>query len=152
MITCPVCRCETILKGKSITEGTAALPTNYAIVGVVEALAQEERLAKASRCQECVEEPSADWRCEVCAVILCNECCYQHSRTKATSAHQTCNIAMPTIKGPPKAMVGSGFGSEDKAAAAVVAVPNLCEDHGEPLKIYCTAHKRLICLYDDVAV
>jgi len=118
------------------------LPKNYAINSVVEALAQEERLAKATRCEGgCVDEPPADWRCEVCAIVMCNECCVQHSRAKASAAHQTCNIATPSIKGPPKAPTMT------RDLRAAVAVPNLCADHGEPLSIYCNTHKKLICMY-----
>ena len=138
---CPECRCDTPLKG-SAAEGAAALPTNYAINGVVEALAQEERLKKAVRCQGgCVDEPPADWKCEECGVVLCNECCIMHSRLKTTAAHQTCNIAKPSIKGPPKAQIASGGGG-----AAATAKLHLCAHHGEPLKVYCGTHKKPICL------
>jgi len=141
VIACPVCRIDTILKGSSAAEGAATLPKNYAINSVVEALAQEERLAQATRCQECVDEPPADWRCEVCAVVMCNECCIQHSRAKASAAHQTCNIATPSIKGPPKATTMT------RDLRAAVAVPNLCVDDGEPHRIYCNTHTKLICMY-----
>lgn len=147
VMKCPECRRETVLKGSSAAAGAAALPTNYAINGVVEALAQEAREANADRCQGCVDEAPADWRCDVCAVVLCNECCYMHSRSKATAAHETCSIATPSIKGPPKAQtnVAGATGSGGGAAAAGTG-PKLCADHGEPLKIFCCTHKKPICL------
>ena len=143
VIKCPECRRDTILKGSSAAVGAAALPTNYAINGVVEALAQEARLAAASRCQGCVLKPPADWCCADCAINLCNGCCHHHSIALPTATHQTYNIATPSIKGPPKLLAAA---ATNCTAAATFGL-KICPDHGEPLKLFCDTHKKAICLY-----
>ena len=142
VVECPECRRETVLEGGSAAAGAAALPSNYAIVGVIAAIEQDKQSKiKHPPCQGgCVDEPSSTYRCSDCDTYLCNECCWHHSRKKATSGHTTVNLKEPSIKGPPAAP-----GTAPPSVAQVAAEVK-CATHNESLKIYCHGHKEVICM------
>jgi len=152
VVECPECGRETVLEGTAAA-GAAALPSNnaccgtdsdddYLIVGVIAAIEQDKQSKlKHPSCQGgCAEEASSTFRCRDCGTYLCNDCCYDHSRKKATSGHTTVNLKEPSLKGPPAA-TGTAPASVVQAAAEAK-----CAKHNEPLKIYCHDHKEVICM------
>jgi len=152
VVECPECGRETVLEGTAAA-GAAALPSNnaccgsesdddYLIVGVIAAIEQDKQSKiKPLSCQGgCAEEASSTFRCRDYGTYLCNDCCYDHSRKKATSGHTTVNLKEPSLKGPPAA-TGTAPASVVQAAAEAK-----CAKHNEPLKIYCHDHKEVICM------
>ena len=140
-VICPECRGETVLKADSAAAGAAALPSNYAIVSVIEAIERDkQQKVKSPPCGECVAELPSNWRCETCATNLCDDCCSDHHRRKATSTHSTVNLKTPSLKGPPSAK------SAAPPSATPEATQRLCTTHKESLKIYCHDHKDVVCM------
>ncbi len=50
--------------------------------------ARDERFPKGAKCENCVEEDLAIAYCQVCKLLLCDECDHHHKKQKQTSSHK----------------------------------------------------------------
>ncbi|XP_038053708.1 E3 ubiquitin-protein ligase TRIM71-like, partial [Patiria miniata] len=92
-LTCPLCRCETMLKGS----GVADLPNNFAFSALVEEVTMQEKLLEGQgseiKCQACDEENQAISRCMDCDHFLCQECQKAHERMTLMKSHKIYTLA-----------------------------------------------------------
>ncbi|XP_022108464.1 RING finger protein 207-like isoform X2 [Acanthaster planci] len=87
-LTCPICRCDTKLKGNDV----ATLPNNFTLGALVEEFTMQEQLLEGQgseiKCQNCEEGKDAISRCSDCESFLCLECNKAHGRTAKTKHHK----------------------------------------------------------------
>ncbi|XP_038054658.1 E3 ubiquitin-protein ligase TRIM71-like [Patiria miniata] len=92
-LTCPLCRCETMLKGS----GVADLPNNFAFSALVEEVTMQEKLLEGQgsdiKCHNCDEENQAISRCMDCDHFLCQECQKAHERMTFMKSHKIYTLA-----------------------------------------------------------
>lgn len=133
---CPICRGQF----KIPAEGFQGLPKNF----VIEKLIQMSRDLGQSAitnalCSVCVEEgkgqadketPRADTYCVDCKHKLCDECCTEHRRFKATKNHKLITI----------------HEYESSQNAPTDQTSSVCELHQQnTLDVYCADCKNVVC-------
>ncbi|XP_038054139.1 protein PML-like [Patiria miniata] len=133
-LTCPLCRCETMLKGS----GVADLPNNFAFSAMVEEVTMQEKLLEGQgseiKCQACDEENQAISRCMNCDHFLCQECHKAHGRM---------NLMMKSHKIYTLAQLRSGeivYKSKLREQ-----VPKCGEHPDQNLNVYCNTCEQVIC-------
>ncbi|XP_038053729.1 tripartite motif-containing protein 42-like [Patiria miniata] len=133
-LTCPLCRCETMLKGS----GVADLPNNFAFSAMVEEVTMQEKLLEGQgseiKCQACDEENQAISRCMNCDHFLCQECHKAHGRM---------NLMMKSHKIYTLAQLRSGeIAYKSKLREEV---PKCGEHPDQNLNVYCNTCEQVIC-------
>ncbi|XP_038053690.1 protein PML-like [Patiria miniata] len=133
-LTCPLCRCETMLKGS----GVADLPNNFAFSAMVEEVTMQEKLLEGQgseiKCQACDEENQAISRCMNCDHFLCQECHKAHGRM---------NLMMKSHKMYTLAQLRSGeivYKSKLREQ-----VPKCGKHPDQNLNVYCNTCEQVIC-------
>ncbi|XP_038054645.1 E3 ubiquitin-protein ligase TRIM71-like [Patiria miniata] len=132
-LTCPLCRCETTLKGS----GVADLPNNFAFSALVEEVTMQEKLLEGQgsdiKCQACDEENQAISRCMDCDHFLCQECQKAHKRMTAMKSHKIYTLAQLQSG---KIVYKSKLRDE---------VPKCCKHPDQNLNVYCNSCEQVIC-------
>ena len=128
---CPECRSDTTLP----QEGAASLKPAF-FINRMKAL--HSKLSRAQGkveaiCEECSGDKATAF-CRQCTQFICEECVKTHKRLKTFSGHKT--VSLEELK-------------EGGAKEVVMEEPppQMCPQHGDPMKIYCFDCSQLICLY-----
>ncbi|XP_038054606.1 E3 ubiquitin-protein ligase TRIM71-like [Patiria miniata] len=132
-LTCPLCRCETTLKGS----GVADLPNNVAFSALVEEVTMQEKLLKGQgsdiKCQNCDEENQAISRCMDCDHFLCQECQKAHGRIAVVKSHKIYTLAQLRSG---EIVYKSKLREE---------VPKCGKHQDQNLNVYCNTCAQVIC-------
>ncbi|XP_038058832.1 uncharacterized protein LOC119730131 [Patiria miniata] len=131
-LVCPLCRCETILKGD-----ISDLPSDFKLSALVDEVNVYEKVLEGQRsdikCQACDEENQAVSRCMDCDHFLCKECQAAHRRLPSIKSHQIYTLAQ----------LQSG---EVTYKSKIREYTPKCGKHSEhDLTIYCDTCEKLVC-------
>ena len=133
---CPECRRETILPQNDPDQ----LPTPFFVNRMKELRTNMEKAqGKMEAVCEMCSRAKAEAFCRQCTEFICNDCVKLHGVLKVFAGHKV--VTLQELK------EGGA-----KAIPMKEALPSMCKDHDEQLKIYCFDCNHLICrdcvLYD----
>ena len=128
-VSCPECRFEVTLTEQKVGELKAAFFITRLKANIL-AVSQGKREVK---CELCVLGNKAEAYCPQCAMNICSSCIDRHKELKIFRNHE--------IKDSP--LDASKLGSTESFTLKI-SIPQ-CEDHREPLTIYCFDCNCLIC-------
>ncbi|XP_022108460.1 E3 ubiquitin-protein ligase TRIM36-like isoform X2 [Acanthaster planci] len=133
-LTCPLCRCDTQLKGNDV----AALPNNFTLGALVEEFTMQENLLEGQgseiKCQNCEEGNEAISRCSDCDSFFCLECNKAHARMAAMKAHEV------------NAMVQLRSGEVSFRSKLREQVLKCGKHPDQNVTIYCNTCEKLSCI------
>ena len=133
---CPECRRGTFLPQNDPDQ----LPTAFFVNRMKELRTKMEKAQgkMEARCEMC-SGAKAEAFCRQCTDFICNDCAKLHTKLKVFAGHKV--VTLQELK------EGGA-----KAIPLKEALPSMCKDHDEQLKIYCFDCNHLICrdcvLYD----
>ena len=150
-LKCPTCEKATPLTAKGVDALPKDLRKSYEAKVAhyrdrISTLVSLKNNAKV-QCERCVEEKPATGFCCQCCTLLCELCCDDHKRSKATVNHRLLHVPKKTTSMPTEE-TDSSDGEQVLAfqPEMVAAEPQLCSVHSdEVLKFYCETCSCLVC-------